>query len=117
MSICCKERVLLLHTKPHAVLLDLLHHLVATGSVVALFNSEDKCLSWDNRVGSVKHDQKVINYTCRQAVVFKDFTEDQFVGVEGERVSEHADRDEEQVTVGALGLVRARAIKVPLRNI
>ncbi len=54
--------------------------------------------------------------TCRYTVVFEDLTEDQFVGVEGEWISEHADWDEVHVTVGAFGLVCARAIKVPLGN-
>lgn len=55
--------------------------------------------------------------TWRQAVVLKDLTEDQFIGVQGEWISEHADWDEVHVTVGAFGLVCAGTIKVPLWNI
>lgn len=61
--------------------------------------------------------QKCKKCTCRQAVVFKDFAQDQFVGVESEWIPEHAHRDEVHVAVGTFRLVCARAIKVPLRNI
>lgn len=55
--------------------------------------------------------------TSWEAVVLENLAEDQLVGVEGERVPEHGDGDEVHVAVGALGLVGARSIEVPLRNV
>ena len=57
------------------------------------------------------------NITCRQTVVLQDLTEDQFVRVKGEWIPEHADWNEEHVTVGAFGLVCTRAVEVPLWDI
>ena len=55
--------------------------------------------------------------TCWLAVVLQHLTEHQLVGVFPERVPEHGCRDQEHVAVGALGLVGAGAVKVPLRKI
>lgn len=45
--------------------------------------------------------------TSRQAVVFEDLTEDEFVGVQGEGIPEHPDWKEVHIAVGAFGLVGA----------
>ncbi len=50
-------------------------------------------------------------------VVFEDFTQNQFVGVLPEGVSEHGLWDQVHVTVGPLRLIGAGAIKVPFRKI
>lgn len=55
--------------------------------------------------------------TCGESVVLEDLAEDQLVWVEGERVPEHADRDQVHVAVGAFGLGGAGAIEVPLRDV
>lgn len=55
--------------------------------------------------------------TCWLAVVFEHLTQHQLVGVFPERVPEHGCRDQEHVAVGALWLVGAGAIKVPLRKV
>lgn len=60
---------------------------------------------------------KVCVITGRQTVVFEHFTQHQFIGVQGEGVSEHGHGDEVHVAVGALGLVRAGAVEVPFRDI
>lgn len=43
-----------------------------------------------------------LRLTCRLAVVFEHFTQDQFVGIFPERVSEHGSRDKVHITVRAL---------------
>lgn len=50
-------------------------------------------------------------------VVFENFTQNQFVGVLPEGVSEHGLWDQVHVTVGPLRLIGAGAIKVPFRKI
>ncbi len=55
--------------------------------------------------------------TCWLAVVLEHLAEHQLVGVFPERVPEHGCRDQEHVTVGALRLVGAGAVEVPLRKI
>ena len=55
--------------------------------------------------------------TCRFAVVLQHFTQHQFVGVFTKWVAENGSRSQVHVAVGALGLVGAGAIKVPLREI
>lgn len=53
--------------------------------------------------------------TCRLSIVLQHFTQNQLVGVPAKRVPEHGSRDQVHVAVGALCLVCARAVKVPLR--
>ena len=55
--------------------------------------------------------------TCGFPVVLEDLTQDQLVGVQGEGVPEHLDREQVHVAVGPLRLVRAGPVKVPLGNI
>ena len=55
--------------------------------------------------------------TCRFAVVLEHFTQNQLVGVFAEWIPEHGGREQVHVAVGALGLVRAGAVEVPLGKI
>lgn len=90
-----------------------------------LDSGEQKAEKPDQRVCPEQTEQEPLNHaqttpkksTCGYAVVLQDLAEDQFVGVQGEWVPEHADRDEVHVTVGAFGLERAGAIEVPFGNI
>lgn len=66
------------------------------------------------------HFVKVIStglLTGRFAVVLQDFTKDQLVGIFTEGITKHGSGNQVHVTVGALCLVGAGAIKVPLREI
>lgn len=69
------------------------------------------------RPGSVTPNLKRRSFTCGQSVVLEDLAEHQLVGVAGEGVAEHADGHQVHVAVGAFGLVRARAVEVPLRDV
>jgi hypothetical protein len=54
-------------------------------------------------------------HTCRLSVILEYFTQHQLVGILAERVPKHGSRNKIHVAVGALRLVSAGTIKVPLR--
>lgn len=55
--------------------------------------------------------------TCSFAVVLEHFTQNQLVGVFAEWIAEHGSRNQVHVAVGALSLIGAGAIEVPLGQI
>ena len=120
VSICAKDRVLLLHTKPRDAVIHHGHDLFTGVAQVGLcWETAKHKLTRNTRHLQPQRRSVFVLFllTCWLVIVLEHFTEHQLVGVFPERVPEHSYRDQEHVAVGALRLVGAGAIKVPLRKV